>query len=126
MNKVELSAEFSSAVRALKRSIGMLISMDAVDAAAAIIVKVIDALEALSKSDVSKSVSDLWACSFVINRVIYNAISENLGKNSDHATAAGCLAKECKFKEAYEQYMIANSEIAKDTGFAVIFMEQKS
>ena len=122
---VERANEFAAAVRAIKRGVSILVSLNSGSAAAAITVKMIDAWESLIKSDVDKSLSDLWSCAFAIQRVLYNAMSERFDKKSEHAVAAECLASDCKYRDAYKQYSIGNSEISAGTGMEVLFLECK-
>ena len=110
------------AVEALKWSLKLLEALNS-DAAAAISMKLIDAIESMNMNNYKAAAADLWACSFAIQRIIYEALSEKLSKKSAIVGQAVPEALNLGLvQKAHDHYFSANVEITKNTGYEVLFI----
>jgi len=125
MNNKNLIERYPEAINVLKRSLRILTSLKVELAAAAISMKLVDVLDCLVKKDFKQSLDDLWACSLVVQRILYDAFSEKIGKESERAIVAKCAADDGEFEKAARQYILANTEITKLTGFSSLFLDKK-
>jgi len=114
---------FPEALRALRRDLRILVALESQLAAASISFKLVDCLTALTRRDFEQAVSDVWACSCVVQRNLYGSISERHKKTSDRAVAAECALDDCDYEQASAQYMKANIEITKGTNIETLFEE---
>jgi len=113
---------FPEAVRMLRRSLRILTALESETAAAAVAFKLVDCLGAIINREFSKALNDVWMCSFAVQRVLYNSLSEHLKKTSkivDNIAADD-------YERGAKQYMLANAEITQGTGFEILFTEKQS
>jgi len=114
--------QYPEAIESLKRSLRILSAVDSELAAAAISMKLVDVLDSLVQKNFKQSLDDLWSCSFVIQRILYESFSEKLDKKSDKAIIAKDSAENKDYRTSALQYVAANLEITNDTGFNVLFI----
>jgi hypothetical protein len=123
MDKIQIeSAEgFHEALRALKKSLAALSALESDLAAAAIAMKLVDALDSIIEHNVTRALKDVWSCVAAIQRVLYSSLSEHLSKTSKLAEK-GADVFEDDHKLAAEWFILSNAEITKDTGFEILFI----
>lgn len=122
MNKqIEIIEQFPESIQTLKRTLSILVACDSQEAACAITMKMVEVLQLIVDNKPSDALSCVWQCSFVIVRVLYRAVSEQLKKESKRAVAAECAVDDGNYKLAYEEYLKACKEISVDTGLGVLF-----
>jgi len=127
MNKSELIEGYPEAICELKRSLHILSSMDAQLAAAAISMKLVDVLDGIVNRKFEQALAGIWACTFVVHRILYESFSEKLGKTSHRAVVAKRTLEKnhSNFKKASKEYMGASLAITKGTGFEMLFTKDE-
>lgn len=115
------SVEFSEALRTLKKSLAALSALESGLAAAAIAMKLVDCLDSIITSNLTQALDDIWSCVAAIQRVLYGSLAEHLHKESNVVISAAHALDRHDYKLAAEQYISANVEITKETGFGILF-----
>jgi hypothetical protein len=116
-----MNEPFKLAVQFLKKTMSILAAFDAKMAAAAINLKLIDCLDAICDNNNAQATNDIWMSSFVVQRVVYQSISELLKKTSTKAEEAEALAAANGWESGAKKYMDASAEISVGVGYSVLF-----
>jgi hypothetical protein len=114
---------WSEALSAVKRDLRILTALESKLAAAPVAFKLVDCLTAFVDRDFKQALADLWACSSVVRKNLYNSMSEHCGKIATVAMGARRALDDCDHKLASTQYMVACIEIVKGTKFETVFEE---
>lgn len=115
--------QFPAAIAALKKHMHIIAELHSSEALAAISIKLVDVVEAITNNDLKQGLSDIWGCSYAIQHTIYLSLSEMLKKKSERAIAAKLAAEDKDYEKATTEYCKANAEITKDMGYNALFLE---
>ncbi len=119
----EVEEQFPFAIKTLKKSMHLLVELEASEALAAISVKMVDAFEAVTNSNPGQALTDVWGCSYAIQRTIYLSMVDLLKKESDIAAVAEDAAKAKDYQKATFDYCKANAEVTQGCGYNALFLE---
>ena len=118
-----IAEQFPHALKTLKKSMHLLVELESSEALAAITVKMVDCVESLINDNQDQAISDLWACSYAIQRTIYLSLTTMLNKKSPWETAAVFAAEKGNYQQAAFEYCRASADITKGYGYNALFLE---